>query len=443
MSKYTSDFFEPQQMKRIFLKKIVYNTSVGIDRVNTNAYMNNLTNNVELIQRKAESKSYKFTVYKEILLSKGRNKYPRVISVPTIRDRLFLQRINIYLQERYRKFGRFKLSQTIISEIIEELESKRHDCFIKIDMTNFYGTIDHTLLLTFLEKYKVSKQIINLIHEAINTPTVALDSLKCDRDEMNFIGVPQGLSISNVLASFYMLDLDSYFLRKKSIFYTRYVDDILILCSKAEANSIKSDIEGRLINDLKLELNIDKCSINDISGGFSFLGYNFYDKTLMPRRRAIKGIEKTIERLCRDYSKSKDKNEKYFLWNLNLKITGAISDNKKYGWLFYFSQITEKKVLFHLDWLVEKMLKRFGIKITCDEIKLKKFVRAFNEITLNLSQTKYIINIDEYDICSMNDFLVNIYGIEDDLKEEEIELIFKRVVFKSLSRLEKDLQTFS
>lgn len=443
MSKYIRDFFNTELLKKIFLKKIYYSSSVGIDKVNTNHFTNKLTKNISLIQTKLDNGTYKFTCYKEILISKGKGKIPRVISVPTVRDRLVLQRINIYLQERYKKYEKFKLSQTLISELLCKIRTKQFDSYIKIDLSNFYGTINHVLLLDSLHKRKISKQIIKIIHEAINTPTVQTDSLKHNREKINMEGVPQGISISNVLASFYMIDFDKCFQRKKNLYHVRYVDDILILCNYNEADKIFSEVKNYLVDILKLNVNKEKFEKGRLINGFSFLGYELKDDIVKPRDKTIKGLEKTIERLFRDYSKSIDKNYKLFIWNLNLKITGAISDNKKFGWLFYFSQITDQKLLFHLDWFIEKMFKRFNIKLDNSEIRLKRYVRAFKEITLNLNHTKYIPNFDDYDPMDMHKFLLEICGIEEDMSIDEIEDKFYRVVFRSISNLEKDLQNFS
>lgn len=443
MSKFIRNFFNSKEMKNLFINKIFYNSSVGIDKVKATKFMNRLTLNIKLIQKKMDNKTYNFTPYKEILISKGRDKKPRVISVPTVRDRLVLQKINIYLQEKYIKFGKFKLSQTIISELIKQIKTKRYDSYIKMDLSNFYGTINHSLLLQFLQKRKISKQIIEIIHKAINTPTVSAVSMKKNRETMNEKGVPQGLSISNVLASFYMIDLDRNFEKKKNLFYVRYVDDILILCNKQDIDIIFHEASDYLTKKLLLDVNTEKCDKGYINDGFSFLGYRLENDSLLPRVMAIRGLERTIEKIFIDYSKSKDKNYEYFIWKLNLKITGAISENKKYGWLFYFSQITDESVFFHLDWFIQKMIKRFGIGIVDSSIRLKKYVRAYKEITQNLKNTKYIPNFDLYDPTDMEKFLIEICKVEPGKDVDEIIQNFKTVVFKSLSSLEKDLQTFS
>ena len=57
------------------------------------------------------------------------------------------------------------------------------------------------------------------------------------------IGIPQGLPISTVLANLYLLDFDRKLIDKlvkdKGVYYRRYSDDILVVCSIKEINEIK------------------------------------------------------------------------------------------------------------------------------------------------------------------------------------------------------------
>ncbi len=445
MSKFIRDIFSIENIILEFVNKIRYNSSVGIDKVNSSSFENRLKVNAEIIRRKLDNDTYTFTPYKQILVSKGKNKCPRVISVPTVRDRIVLQIINRYLQSKYDKFGKFKLPQTIISELIFSLRNAEFDSYIKIDMSNFYGTINHQLLIQCLEKKRISKQIIKIIHDAINTPTVSPDSFREEREVMNVVGVPQGLSISNVLSSFFMIDFDRRYSKRKDIYYIRYVDDILILCKGVDSCAIKEEVCDYLISELLLKINIDKTCVGSINEGFTYLGYRLKDANLLPRKMAIRKLEKTIESLFIEYNKvpDKEKNYDYFVWQVNIKITGAIYERKKYGWLFYYSQISDESIFYHLDWFVIKMIKRFNIEVKEDGLKFKKFVRAHMELIKNLNNTSYIPNLSSYDPPMMEKFLIEIAKVDPGKDVNDIERRFNALVFKSLNKLEKDLQSFS
>jgi len=54
--------------------------------------------------------------------------------------------------------------------------------------------------------------------------------------------VPQGLSISNLLSSLYLGDIDTAFGEIPDIDYFRFVDDILIICEDQEVDVLKKKL---------------------------------------------------------------------------------------------------------------------------------------------------------------------------------------------------------
>ena len=74
----------------------------------------------------------------------------------------------------------------------------------------------------------------------------------------NTKGVPQGLPISNILASIYLLEFDKIYKTNTCISYFRYVDDILIFTSNKNKKKIKESIEDNIENKFLLELNAVK-----------------------------------------------------------------------------------------------------------------------------------------------------------------------------------------
>ena len=58
-------------------------------------------------------------------------------------------------------------------------------------------------------------------------------------------------------------------------------------------------------------------------------------------------------------------------WRINLRITGCIFNNTKRGWIFYYSQITDLKVLYKLDSTIKSLIKRFNLE---GKLKIKKLV---------------------------------------------------------------------
>ncbi|WP_411335053.1 RNA-directed DNA polymerase [Metabacillus indicus] len=275
----------------------------------------------------------------------------------------------------------------------------------------------------------------------MQTPTISSNTKK--PYDQNFLGVPQGLSVSNILANIYMNQLDYEYSQQKKCGYFRYVDDILIICNVKD----KEEIEKKLIfeiQELQLNINTEKNIYGYLTDEFSFLGYRFNNKKIGVRKENIYKLEKSLIEVFTKYKYSDFTRSSEFVWSLNLKITGGIIDGKKYGWVFFYSQIDDIEVLYKLDRFIEKQFKRFNINHISPKT-IKKFVKAYHEIIYKRSTSKYIPNFDEYTINQKKEFLFNVVNIKNisKLDDEAIEKKFKGYIFKTIKKLDKDIQHIS
>ena len=140
-------------MKEIFDSKIQSQQSRGLDRVNAKQFSDNQKRYIEHLKNikyKCLKRSYKFSPYMEILKAKGRNKVPRIIAVPTIRDRIVLYALKEILSVLFDDCVRRKLANTYIHEIkkiTEKFDLLSNLGIFRTDIQNFYGTIDRKILL--------------------------------------------------------------------------------------------------------------------------------------------------------------------------------------------------------------------------------------------------------------------------------------------------------
>lgn len=426
-------------------EKIKNNASTGLDKISGRKFESQLDENIKIINKKVISNSYKFTKYKQLLISKGENKIPRSISIPTVRDKLTLSILNKLLFNVYGNDAITKMPHSIIHEIKTGISQNtnsncyKYDSFIKLDIKSYYKSINHELLKKILRRKIRKKEIIDLIFSAITTPSVSLPIRNRSSVKKKTQGVPEGLSISNALANIYLCDIDVKYTSIDSIKYFRYVDDILILCNSDCVDNIYKDIKYDL-ECIKLEIN-DKEDIGSLNEGFEYLGYRLNMDMITVRDSSVLKIEQSIEKLFIDYVKSKDKNIQLLEWKLNLKITGFISNKNKYGWLFFFSQIDDKMLLSKLDWLVNKFCKRYNLD---NNLSLKKFKRTKYDIDFRLHSTNYIMNFDKYNIEDKSNVLTRIYNQDtSELTENQILIEFDKIIYREIRDIEKDIQPFS
>lgn len=149
-------------------------------------------------------------------------------------------------------------------------------------------------------------------------------------------------------------------------------------------------------------------------------------------------FERSLEELI---GKLKNEPPEYAEWKLNLKITGFVYNDHKYGWVFFYSQITDVSLLYHFDALVKKLLIRYKMD---SSVKPKRYVRTYHEIQQALHTTTYVPNFDRYTIDDKRQIVSRVYKINASvLKDPEVEIKFSNIISREIRDIEKDIQSFS
>lgn len=428
--------FQEDILEDIYFTSIKFKSAVGIDRVNAKSFESDLKNHISIICRKSLDGTYAFSKYREKLISRGAKRYPRVISIPTMRDKLALKALFEVLFSVYGSNSPYL--HKIIDDVSRAMMEGKFDGVLRLDVKDFYPSIRHDLLLNQISKKIRKKEILHLVKDAISKQTVVKASSQ--KKIYNTTGMPQGLSISNILANVYMQPIDRKYQRRRSMLYFRYVDDILVLCKQKGIECIKNEI----INDCKnigLTIHSDdpaKICEGKVCSGFSYLGYVFNGSLVTVRKKSLDNLRDSIIKILTNYKYSEKHATKLLNWTLNTRITGCIFNETKYGWMFFFSQINDMQLLSSLDHFVKKQLIRFGL--TPQKIKIKKFTRAYQEITKNLKKSKYVPNFDETTLKEKREILRDIFGIKAKrMNEYEIEYQFRKKIFRTVKDLERDL----
>lgn len=449
--------YSREQLNLLYSSHISLTGAIGVDRLSRAIFESNLEKEIDLISTKATAGKYKFSQYKEKLISKGANKIPRVISIPTFRDRLTLRALCNVLKYTFAEQLSIKLPQHTIAEIRTCLKNGGFSHFIKLDVKTFYPTIEHSVLMRLLHRKIRKPEIRALISAAITSPTVAFP------DRMRPIekkGVPQGLSISNILAEIYLSEFDGWARALPDVVYHRYVDDVLVL-TKEDPTILAEKFRARMWEKYLLETheigNTGKSSVGEICEQFHFLGYEFNAGVASVRIDSIRRVEASIAKILTTYkyrcdsAKAEinpfkqlyllDKAKKICLWRLNLRATGCITEGVRKGWVFYFSQIDDDalKQLHHLDKTLQVLARRFGLDLTVKEVK--SFARTFHEAKRGNAAQSYIPNFDTTSLAYKREILT-MYGIDNvtTMTEVMIDRMFKRKIRRETSEMEEDIQ---
>lgn len=442
--------YSQTSLVELYESHLALSKSVGIDRVTAEKFAANLKIETGIISKKALAGTYKFTAYRERLISKGADRFPRVISIPTIRDRLTLRTMCDLFTSTFPD-AYAEIAQVKVKKLAAELTSKKYTHFVKIDVQQFYPSIDHEKLLATVRRRIKKKEALHLLTAALENPTVS-ERQGGKNAKKSKAGVAQGLSISNVLAEIYLHKFDQKYKQDANIFYSRYVDDIMILCD-AEFECIAKDVISNL-EKLSLEAHIagpsGKSQQGSIEDGFDYLGYKFNENRISVRRSSILNIEQSIVKIFTSYKhalkKCKTDAERTvcvarLLWHLNLRLTGCIYKGQRLGWIFYFSQLNDTSVLRGIDSTVSSLLTRFKLP---EYVKPKRILKAYYESSrVDKATHSYIPNFDETPLTAQISLLVSLGIPLLGKSPAQIAAIFRRKIGAAVSDLEKDLHQLS
>ncbi|MEM8613043.1 MAG: reverse transcriptase domain-containing protein [Cyanobacteria bacterium P01_H01_bin.105] len=465
--------FRVRKLNSIYSEKFSHSKLKGVDRLNGYSFACRAKTELKTISHKSLNADYKFSPYLELLKSKGRGKEPRILAIPTIRDRIVLNALKEVLFEVFPECVKRDFSNSFVHKIKQTADLRNPQVgFFRTDIKNFYGSIDHSILLKKIKTKTRSKKILKMIKRSISRPIVPKIYRKDNLKSYRVSGVPQGLSISNILAEIYMHEVDEIMQKdSRVIHYCRYVDDILIIARRDHIADVVKTLTLNLPSseDSSLELNEDKTHTNvvladgfRVSKTFEYLGYLFDNGSVAPKKSSEEKIIRSVisefceyrhafEKLIKSRKKHKrkkaemDKLKKAIIFRLNERITGAISEKKKYGWIFYFSEINDLSSLHRIDSVIRRIFNsrsEFGNKAPAN---LKKVSRAYYEAKYT-PRSGYIHDYSNYrTVEQKRDFLIG-SGFDTEarlkgLKPNSVIKKFDLLMRRNLSKLVED-ETF-
>jgi len=162
------------------------------------------------------------------------------------------------------------------------------------DISKYFDSIDHDVLLSLIEKRIKDQRVIWLIKEIINS--CYIHKIYKNLFDFRTTGIPIGNLTSQLFANIYLNELDQFVKHKPRMkYYIRYMDDFLILySSKQKLHQIKQEIGIFLQKKLNLKLHPKKVNIFQVKDGICFLGYrNFVDYRLLRKSTVKRFIRRT------------------------------------------------------------------------------------------------------------------------------------------------------
>jgi RNA-directed DNA polymerase len=203
----------------------------------------------------------------------------RPLGIPTVRDRVVQAAAKLILEPIFEtkfqdcSYGfRPGRSATQALEMIREISNRGFNYVLDADIRDFFGNIDHAVLLSLVERKISDRRVLKLVRQWLEAKV-----MEDGREETKLSGTPQGGVISPLLSNIYLDFLDGVWSKRCADLgvLVRYCDDFVVLC-KTEKDCREAERRVRkLLAELKLELHPDKTRRVDLGWGkqgIDFLG---------------------------------------------------------------------------------------------------------------------------------------------------------------------------
>ncbi|SEH07923.1 group II intron reverse transcriptase/maturase [Candidatus Venteria ishoeyi] len=380
--------------------------SAGVDRIDANAYEENLHGNIKQLVAQVKAKTYRAKLVLRKYIPKLGGKL-RPLGIPTMADKLLQLAVAKILEAIYEQdflscsygYRPKKSAHDAVKDLSATLESGRYHYLVEADIKGFFNNIDHDLLLEMLSRRIDDKPFLNLIRKWLKAGIL---------DEGRIInpttGTPQGGIVSPILANIYLHHvLDGWFHEKVQthcrgqVYLCRYADDFVCAFEyENDARRFYQTLKLRL-NKFGLEVAEDKTSMMTFSPiypklntRFEFLGFEFHwelsqrykrkcwRKPLLKRRTSRKKLSASRANFTQWFKKNCQLPKKILFKKLNRKLRGyynyyGIRGNYKSlnSFAYHITQTFQKWLNRRsqrksYNWLgFKEMVKHFGIAKPC------------------------------------------------------------------------------
>lgn len=316
-------------------------SSGGIDGVSVSLFEESLDTNLKLLKQELITKIWQPKPYMKISIPKN-EKERRTLGLLCIKDKIVQQAIKQIIEPKFEKsfvsnsygYRPGKGHTKAVRFARSCCQHKTHPYVLRLDIDNYFDTIDHEILFRRIYPLINDDEIFRLTQLCVKMGMVD-KNMKWDEIVK---GVPQGAILSPLLANFYLHSFDQFVLSRTKL-YIRYADDFIILCrSKEEADTMLSECTSFLENRLKLRLNAP--AISEVKNGIDFLGIRIDNRNLSLSSEKEARLNDRIESLKWEGRKFNDKG----------------IDGLK-GILNYYVPLLPQEYLFHLDNILLKRLR--------------------------------------------------------------------------------------
>ncbi len=185
-------------------------------------------------------------------------------------------------------------------EMLRQCLREHGEVFVlKADISKYFASIDHEILIKLLRRRIADKRIMAVIEEIIRSYS---------EPETPGKGIPIGNLTSQMFANIYLDALDQWIkCRRQERWYVRYMDDwIVVHPDKRHLQALRIDAEAWLADNLELQTN-HKTFVFPVrhhgGRGLDFLGYHLWPNARRLRKASLRRLSRQLKEWQSEYAR--------------------------------------------------------------------------------------------------------------------------------------------
>jgi len=316
----------------------------GVDGQSWRAYHEDQYGRIPELLEAFKSGHYRAPKIRRTYIPKGNGKW-RPLGLPTVEDKVLQSGVSRVLTPVYEQlfypnsygFRPGKSQHQALEHLFGAVSFEGMCYVIDADMANYFGSIDHGWLRTFLD-HRIKDGIIRrMIDKWLKAGILEAGRVSYPKE-----GTPQGGIISPLLSNIYLhYVLDEWFIEtiqpwlKGRSELIRYADDFLLLFAhRSDAERVMA-VLGKRLGQYGLSLNREKTHLVELldrkgpsRGSFDFLGFTHYmgrsrkGHRILKRKTSKKKLKASLQRMNQWIRSHRDLPIEYLIGQLNRKLQG-------------------------------------------------------------------------------------------------------------------------